>query len=55
MKSLKTTITVTSSDKEGSTGELDAIRAYLDNMKPQCEVKVPNHAERKAAREQERA
>ena len=56
MKSLKTTITVTSSDKVGSTGELDAIRAYLGNLKPQCEVYgVPNHAERTAERQQERA
>ena len=39
MKSFKTTITGTSSDKEGSTRELDAIRAYLDYLKPQCEVK----------------
>merc|ERR1719321_896541 len=42
-----------SSDKEGLTGELDAILAYLDKLKPQCETKVPSYAERKAAREQE--
>merc|ERR1719305_1612330 len=52
-KSLATTITDLSSDKEGLTGELDAILAYLDKLKPQCETKVPSHAERKAAREQE--
>jgi len=52
-KSLKTTITDLSSDKEGLTGELDAVLAYLDKLKPQCEVKVPSYAERKAAREQE--
>jgi len=53
MKSLKVTITDLSSDKEGLTGELDAILAYLDKLKPQCETKVPSYAERKAAREQE--
>ena len=55
MGSFNTTITVTSSDKDGCAGKLDDLRAYLDNAKLQCEVHVPNHAERKAAREQERA
>merc|ERR1719379_2751955 len=53
MASLKTTSTDLSSDKEGLTGELDALLAYLDKLKPQCETKVPSYAERKAAREQE--
>ena len=30
----------------------EAIFTYLDDPKPQCEAKVPNYAERKAAREQ---
>ena len=33
--SLKTTMTDVSSDKEGLTGELDAVLAYLDKLKPQ--------------------
>merc|ERR1719191_697549 len=53
IKSLKTTTTDLSSDKEGLTGELDAVLAYLDKLKPQCETKVPSYEERKAAREQE--
>merc|ERR1719379_2198572 len=53
LASLKTTSTDLSSDKEGLTGELDAVLAYLDKLKPQCETKVPSYAERKAAREQE--
>merc|ERR1719387_3509885 len=53
VSSLKTTSTDLSSDKEGLTGELDAVLAYLDKLKPQCETKVPSYAERKAAREQE--
>jgi len=51
--SLKTTASDLGSDKEGLTGELDAVLAYLDKLKPQCETKVPSYAERKAAREQE--
>merc|ERR1719197_515792 len=51
--SLKTTITDLGSDKEAISGELDAVLAYLDKLKPQCETKVPTYAERKAAREQE--
>merc|ERR1719213_159779 len=53
LKTLKTTMTDLSSDKEGLTGELDAVLAYLDKLKPQCETKVPSYEERKAAREQE--
>merc|ERR1719261_2228035 len=51
--SLKTTVTDLGTDKEGLTGELDAVLAYLDKLKPQCETKVPSYEERKAAREQE--
>merc|ERR1719214_129095 len=51
--SLKTTVSDLGSDKEGLTGELDAVLAYLDKLKPQCETKVPSYEERKAAREQE--
>merc|ERR1719213_733261 len=51
--SLKTTASDLGSDKEGLTGELDAVLAYLDKLKPQCETKVPSYEERKAAREQE--
>merc|ERR550514_252952 len=51
--SLKTSMSDLSSDKEGLTGELGAVLAYLDKLKPQCEVKVPSYAERKAAREAE--
>merc|ERR1719498_835589 len=51
--SLKTTMTDLGTDKESLTGELDAVLAYLDKLKPQCETKVPTYAERKAAREQE--
>merc|ERR1719379_1746708 len=45
LTSLKTTATDLSSDKEGLTGELDAVLAYLDKLKPQYETKVPSYAE----------
>merc|ERR1719217_1774025 len=51
--SLKTSMGDLGSDKEGLTGELGAVLAYLDKLKPQCETKVPSYAERKAARESE--
>jgi DNA repair exonuclease SbcCD ATPase subunit len=53
LKSIKTTLTDLGEDKTGLTGELDAVLAYLDKLKPQCETKVPSYAERKAARESE--
>merc|ERR1719201_1780362 len=51
--SLKVSVSDLGADKEGLSGELDAVLAYLDKLKPQCETKVPSYAERKAAREQE--
>merc|ERR1719183_1041829 len=51
--SLKTSVSALGTNKEGLTGELDAVLAYLDKLKPQCETKVPSYEERKAAREQE--
>jgi chromosome segregation ATPase len=36
-----------------TSNELDAVLAYLDKLKPQCETKVMSYAERKARREQE--
>merc|ERR1719261_1381318 len=51
--SLKVSVADLGTDKEGLTGEMDALLAYLDKLKPLCETKVPSYAERKAAREQE--
>merc|ERR1719443_2800664 len=50
--SLKISVSDLGTDKEGLTGEFDAVLAYLDKLKPQCETKVPSYEERKAAREQ---
>jgi chromosome segregation ATPase len=40
-------------NKATTTEELDAVLAYLDKLKPQCETKVMSYAEKKAKREQE--
>jgi chromosome segregation ATPase len=40
-------------NKATTTDELDAVLAYLDKLKPQCETKVMSYADRKAKREQE--
>lgn len=43
-----------SKEDQASTGkELDAVLAYLDKLKPECESKGPSYAEKKAAREAE--
>jgi len=53
LKSLKVTIENSKEDKASTTAELDAIIAYIEKLKPQCESKVMSYAERKAAREAE--
>jgi len=41
-------------ENHGTTSkELDAVLAYLDKLKPQCETKAMSYGERKARREQE--
>jgi chromosome segregation ATPase len=40
-------------NKATTSKELDAVLAYLDKLKPQCETKVMSYGERKARREQE--
>merc|ERR1719379_2517932 len=40
-------------NKATTTEELDAVLAYLDKLKPQCETKVMSYADKKAKREQE--
>ena len=38
-------------DKTSLTGELDAVLAYLDKLKPQCETKVTKSGRRLSAAE----
>merc|ERR1719310_808696 len=53
LKSLKVTIENSKEDKASASSELDAIIAYMEKLKPQCESKTMSYAERKAAREAE--
>jgi len=53
LKSMKTSIDEFSSDKEGVQNELDAVTAYLDKLKPECETKMPSADEKRARRTQE--
>merc|ERR1719231_609851 len=53
VKQLEVAIGNYKEDKATTGDELDAVLAYLDKLKPQCETKVMSYAEKKAAREQE--
>lgn len=53
VKSLKTRISENSEDKSGISDELDAVVAYLDKLKPQCETKSSSYAEVVAKRQAE--
>merc|ERR1719240_2400533 len=53
LKSLKTSLADYGEDKESVTSKLDAVVAYLDKLKPQCETKAPSYEEVKAQREAE--
>jgi len=53
IKSLSVTLTNAKEDFGMTSKELDAVMAYIEKLKPQCEVKVQSYAERKAAREAE--
>merc|ERR1719316_2317648 len=53
VKSLKVQLSQHSEDHDSVSEELDAVTAYLEKLKPQCESKVMSYAEKKAAREAE--
>merc|ERR1719240_440014 len=53
VKSLNTGLSNYGEDKAGVSAELDAVLAYLAELKPKCERVVPSYAEKKAAREAE--
>jgi len=52
-KSLEAALLNYKEDHASTNKELDAVLAYLDKLKPQCETKVMTYAERKAKREAE--
>merc|ERR1719316_1164007 len=53
MKHLESLLLDLKQDKASTGKELDAVLEYLDKLKPQCETKVMDYAQRKAAREAE--
>jgi len=53
IKSLDVALTNTGEDLAMTNKELDAVMAYLEKLKPQCEMKVMSYAEKKARREAE--
>jgi len=53
INSLKVTAENSKEDKASATAELNAVLAYIEKLKPDCESKAMSYAERKAAREAE--
>jgi len=53
IKSLGVTVKDSQEDLGMTTKELEAVGAYLDELKPQCETKSMSYAEKKARREAE--
>merc|ERR1719450_1256843 len=53
LKSLKVQLEQSNEDHAAVSKELDAVLAYLDKLKPECESKAMSYEERKAAREAE--
>jgi len=53
LKSVNTALANYNGDRDGVSSELDAVVAYLAELKPQCATEVESYAQRKAARESE--
>jgi chromosome segregation ATPase len=53
IKSLTVQLGHSKEDHTSTSAELDAVLAYIDKLKPQCEEKAMSYAEKKAAREAE--
>jgi len=53
IKSLTVELGHAEEDHASTSTELDAVLAYIDKLKPQCEEKAMSYADRKAAREAE--
>jgi len=53
LKSVSSSVEMAKEDQASTGKELDAVLAYLDKLKPECESKAPSYAEKKAAREAE--
>merc|ERR1719156_214849 len=53
IKSLTVQLGHSKEDHASTSTELDAVNAYIDKLRPQCEEKAMSYAEKKAAREAE--
>merc|ERR1719235_2567099 len=53
IKSLEVALSNNKEDYDMTSKELDAVMAYLEKLRPQCETKVMSYAEKKARREAE--
>jgi len=53
VKSLTVELGHAKEDFESTSSELDAVQAYIEKLKPQCEEKAMSYEEKKAAREAE--
>jgi hypothetical protein len=53
LKSVANSVTMAKEDQSSTSQELDAVLAYLDKLKPECESKAMSYEEKKAAREAE--
>merc|ERR1719171_922831 len=53
VKSLSTTLHQLGGDHKMATKEMDAVKEYIEKLKPQCEGRVVPYSERKAKREAE--
>merc|ERR1719387_2274905 len=53
VKSVTSTLEMAKEDTASTSKELDAVNAYIDKLRPECESKVMSYEEKKAAREAE--
>merc|ERR1719274_527562 len=53
VKALTNSLEMSKEDQAATSKELDAVLAYLDKLKPECESKAMSYEERKAARDAE--
>lgn len=53
VKSVTSTLEMAKEDQSSTSKELDAVLAYLDKLKPECESKAMSYEEKKAARDAE--
>merc|ERR1719473_802583 len=52
-KSVQNSLEMSKEDQAATSKELDAVNAYIDKLRPECESKVMSYEEKKAAREAE--